>query len=119
MYGLPENFDGSFLIGKTLEMVCFNVSQLYLHFSNHIIITIESSFSYRDADSQSLARPINVPVKESNLMQLLGHLISKASGDQDGTLTLVFDNGEVFKCFDSSKNFESYQIKYGDQLIVV
>jgi hypothetical protein len=117
MYGLPENFDASFLVGQTLEMVCFNANQLYLHFSSHITITVESTFSYQDGSSQSA--PQQVPVKESNLMQLLEHKVSKASGDKNGTLALVFDNGHTVQCYDSSKNYESYQIKIGEKVIVV
>ncbi len=100
-------------------MVCFNANQLYLHFSNHVTITIEGSFSYQKSQSQAAPPPINVPVKESNLMQLLEHSIAKGTGNGDGTLTLVFDNGHVFKCFDSSKSYESYQIKAGEKVIVV
>jgi hypothetical protein len=118
VYGLPENFDASFLVGQTLEMVSFNANQLYLHFSGHITITVEGTFSYQNVSFQS-AQPIHVPVQESNLMQLLEHTVSQASGDRNGTLSLAFDNGQIFQCFDSSKGYESYQIKIGEKVIVV
>jgi hypothetical protein len=117
MYGLPENFDASFFVGQTLEMVSFNANQLYLHFSGKITITVESTFSYQSGNTQPAT--IRVPVKQSNLMQLLEHTVSKASGDRNGTLTLVFDNDDLLQCFDSSKSYESYQIKYGNRTIVV
>jgi hypothetical protein len=47
MYGLPKDFDGGFLVGRTLEMVCFSENQMALHFGAEISITIESAFSYR------------------------------------------------------------------------
>jgi len=118
MNGLPKNFDGSFLVGCALEMVCFNATQMYLHFSKGVTITVEGTFSYRKTASQA-APAIKVPVKESDLMQLLEQSVSKVTGDQSGALTLSFSNGQIFKCFDSSKHYESYQIKIGDKVIVI
>ena len=118
MYGLPENFDTSFIQGQTLEMVSFNANQLYLHFSGHVMITVEATFLYQESASQP-AKPVQVPVKESNLMQLVEHTVTKASGDKNGTLSLFFDNGQTFQCFDSSKNYESYQIKIGEKVVIV
>ena len=60
MYGLPKNFDGSFLIGRALEMICFQCE----------------------------------------------HKITGVSGEKDGTLTLVFDDGQILTCYDQLPNYE-------------
>lgn len=119
MYGLPENFDGSFLIGRTLEMICFNANQIYLHFDGQVTITIEGSFSHQRAQSGSDTQVLSVPVSESDLMQLLEHKITGVSGEKDGTLTLVFDDGQILKCYDQLPNYESYQIRHGEKVIIV
>lgn len=119
MYGLPENFEGSFLIGRNLEMICFNANQVYLHFDGDVTITIEGTFSHQQAQAQSNAIVISLPVSESDLMQLLEHKISAISGDKDGTLTLVFDDGQILRCYDQFPNYESYQIRYGDKVTIV
>lgn len=119
MYGLPENFDASFFVGRTLEMIRFNANQIYLHFDDHMTITIEGSFSHQHARSSTNPQVVSVPVKQSALMQLLEQKVISVSADRDGTLTLVFDDGQIFTCYDQSANYESYQIKHGDEVIVV
>ena len=51
-------------------------------------------------------------------MHLLEHSVAKVSGGKDGTLTLVFDNGDHLWCFDDP-HYESYHIKHGEQVIIV
>lgn len=118
MYGLPVDFDGSFLVGRNLEMICFSSNQIYLHFDNQVTVTIEGEFSYQPQRCEADAQPSHIPIMESKLMQLLEHSISEAAGDEDGTLTLVFDNGHVLKCFDAS-DYESYQINYGTGRLII
>ena len=113
MYRLPKDFDGSFLVGRTLEMVCFNQNQVYLHFDAKITITIESSFSSQNDQI------ISVPVRESNLMKLLELTVSEVQGEEDGTLLLTFSNGEMLKIYDTSQQYESYRITYKDNVIIV
>lgn len=113
IYGLPQDFDGSFLVGKELEMVCFCQVQLYLHFAGKIIITVSSAISRDDGQI------IDVPIEYSNLMRMIGLLVASAEGPTDGTLTIHFENGEVLKVYDNSPNFESYSITYGDAVLYV
>ncbi|MHC4525129.1 MAG: DUF6188 family protein [Planctomycetota bacterium] len=113
MYGLPKDFDGTFLVGRTLEMVCFAQYQVFLHFDPEITITIESSFSYQSDQM------ISVPVKKSDLMNLLGISVKEVQGDKNGTLSLTFTNGEILKIYDNSEQYESYRIAYkGTEIIV-
>jgi primase-polymerase (primpol)-like protein len=113
MYGLPKDFDGSFLVGRTLNLVCFSQNQMSFHFDDDITITVESAFSYKTA------QVVDVPVQESNLMELLGSAVSVARGEADGTLSLLFNNGQTLKVYDTTKQYESYTITYGGKVIIV
>ena len=62
---------------------------------------------------------MKVPVKESDLMHLLGARIVRASGTQEGTLSLTFENGHEVKVFDDSADTESYRIATGAREIIV
>ena len=113
MYGLPKNFDGSFLKGRVLELVCFSQNNLTLHFGAKIKIRIESAFAYKTE------LVIDVPTNESNLMELLGASVLSAHGDENGTLTLLFTDRQTLKVYDTSKQYESYVITYeGTEIIV-
>lgn len=118
MYGLPKNFDTAFLLGQTVELVCFSANQVCLHFSNEISITIEGDFSYCKASQEEvMANPL--APSRVDIVDLLEHRITGATGEENGTLTLRFNHGSIVKCFDNSAKYESYQIRYGDHVIIV
>ncbi len=113
MYGLPKNFDGSFLVGRTLEGVWFRQFLVNLDFGDTIHISIEGAFGYGD---DAIA---NAPVRESNLMRSIGSSVEAATGEADGTLILHFSDGKTLRIFDSSPQYESYSITFGDKTIRV
>jgi Family of unknown function (DUF6188) len=119
MYKLPADFDAQFFVGRNLEQICFNQNQIALHFDDDLSIVIESAFSHEEPQSPSDGQVVEVPVSDSDLMRLLGCSVSEASGDGDGTLILVFENGHVLKCFDTSDQYESYQIEHHGNVIIV
>ena len=119
MYGLPRDVDLSFVVGKTVELVSFSQNTVFLAFDGDVSLTITSSFEfYRRADDEE-ATVQTVPVKQSDLMHLLGRQVEGAAGVVDGTLTLKFCGGARLRCFDDSANYESYRIAHGDHEIVV
>lgn len=108
MYGLPADFDAAFFVGKRLEMVCINANQIYLHFSGDTTITIEAEYSVHQGDFEPERHA--VPTLAPLTLTLLEHAVVSAQGDPGGTLTIAFDNGVVVRCFDSSRQYESYRI---------
>ena len=118
MYGLPQDFDGKFLIGRTLEQICFNANQISLQFDADVAITIESRYSYQDAAPAVSTPTSSVPALQSNLMQLLGQTVERVEGTSDGTLSLLFTNGHRLRCFDDP-HYESYKIRNGARVVIV
>ena len=120
MYGLPKDFDGSRLVGCFLVQICFGVGQIQLRFDKELTIAVTNSFVYKDSkspDPKTIEIP-GLPVVQSRLLQLLHCTIVNASGDQEGTLTLEFDNGHVLQCCDRS-HYEAYEIILGDEHLIV
>lgn len=118
MYRLPKNFDGNRLVGHCLEQICFNENQVCLHFDGMLSIVVESKLSYRDTP-KSIDQVIEIPVRHSDLMLLLGQSILNCYGDDDGTLSMEFGNGSTLKCLDTSNQYESYRIINGNEDIIV
>jgi len=52
-------------------------------------------------------------------MPLIGQTVDTATATPDGTLALVFDNGNSLTCLDDLQNYESYSICIGDREIFV
>lgn len=120
MYKFPFGFDGAFLVGRTLELVCFSANQVYLHFDNHVKIVIESAFSYRRHNSGKTTECVcEVPVSSSDLMQLLEQKVTTVHADRDGNLTLAFANGDIVKCLATLPNYECYHIWNGDSELTI
>ena len=118
MYGLPETFDGSFFIGCRLEIISFTETTICLGFGNNISVTVSSSFQHcipneKDPEIQQ------VPLSSSHLMQLVGQSVEAVNAEQQGTLTLRFNEGHIFRCFDDTGNYECYQITHGNEEIYV
>lgn len=118
MYGLPDDFDGSFFVGRTLDEICFAAYTMYLVFDGKVTISIAGSFSYIKNRQENIEF-LNIPVNKPDFLILIGKTIKEAVGERDGTLTLKFDNGHEFSCYDDSPNYECYNIKNNDNEIIV
>jgi hypothetical protein len=118
MYGLPTGFATSRLLGCTLELVSFSENTVHLSFDKDVSITIESCFTH-SLESDSSGERTRLPVRESRLMELLGKSIASAHASAEGTLTLLFTNGQSLACFDDTPEYEAYRIKLGDEEIIV
>jgi len=115
MYGLPEDFDGSFFVGCVLEIVSYTANSIFLGFGNEVSITSESSYECRFVGDEEYVETQRPPVAFSRLMQLVGHRVASVDVEQQGTLVLHFDGGHVFRCFDDQAGYESYQIAHGKE----
>ncbi len=119
MYKLPADFDGSFLKGKKLSMIAFSENSVVFHFEQNVSVCVLSSFIHSTDLSEELVTLQRVPVTDSTILQLLGHVTINVSSDPDGTLSMMFENGHSLKVFDDSSNYESYLISNGEEEIIV
>jgi hypothetical protein len=117
MYKLPQDFSGAFFVGERLELICFSINQMTLHFSNDIAITLEGSFSFCCSAQQPVLE--NFPVTSSGIMSLLDKKVVDVFCNEESLLRLIFEQGYVFECYDSSPNYESYKIRYKNTEIIV
>jgi hypothetical protein len=119
MYGLPKDFDTSFLLGKRLELVCFSENTVNLHFDEGLLFTIESGYIYEVPKLGSVDEVLEIPVRSSNIMRILGVAIVDALARSDGTLVVTFENGNKLTLFDPNAQYESYRIDYNNLTIIV
>ena len=119
MYGLPNGFDGSRLVGCRLVQVAFSANTVHFAFSDSASITVESSFSYMTAGDAAPPEMTHLPVRSSRVMQLVGEAIRSASASVDGTLTIVFASGQTLIIYDDTPLYEAYRLKIGQEEIIV
>ncbi len=128
MYGLPENIDLSFIVGRELNGLSVEIANIQFDFDGPVLspgvqsllsLSVQSRIEHNlngvvnewDADE-------NNPPSAASLSGLVGQPVSAVQGDTDGTLTLTFTRGDDVTVFDN-EGYEGYQICYEDQRIYV
>lgn len=115
MYGFPTDFDCREFIGKRLEMVCFNSTQIYLHFSDGLFVTINGEFSHELNENK---KRYKLPVFYPNFINLCEEVVVEAFVEEEKNLYLKFESQHVVCLYDDPK-FEAYEInKNGKRMIV-
>lgn len=118
MYGLPADTDLSFFLGASLLQVCVGENEVIANLYSDISVMIASTVRVTRDDGKAEifddARAIGPA-----LLPLLGREIQQATGTPDGTLRLTWDDGTTVEILDSYKEFESYTVRNGEDLIVV
>ncbi len=116
MNGLPPDFDASFIAGSTIIQICVGANEVILRFAEDIDIVIEC-----DVDISMPTRSISTGSAAEIATAFMGMLpqrVISARGSVSGDLTLVMDD-LALTIHDSSPEYESYQIRHGEDLIVV
>ncbi len=117
MNGLPEQIDLSFLEGRELIQVCVGMFQVIFGFDDQVSISVEGCYSVHSEAGESTWKSGEKP--RSDVLNLLGANVAHVRGEADGTLTLTFSEDLSLVIFDSSKEYESYQIAKPGTIIVV
>jgi hypothetical protein len=112
MFGLPSNFDPSFLCGRTLDLVCFTAHQVNLHFSDGCLISVEGDMSLDDGEN------LRLPDILSLAYLLIDQEIDGALSTVTGTLSLSFKNKKALHVHDSNRQFESYMVSVKGAVII-
>lgn len=116
MFGLPDDFDSSFLLGRTLHQVCFGLHQVILRFDAEVDLSIECDYR---VTIDGHAVPYSSSLAGSAALLTFLHLeVISTRSSADGTLAVAFEGGTL-ELYDSSPQYESYQIRNGDDLYVV
>jgi hypothetical protein len=118
MNGLPEGTDLTFLLNRELIQVCVGLYQVILNFDGKVSISIEGDF-IAELKGRTAKRGKKLPMSASVLLDLLGQRVEEVQGSADGTLSLKLGHAATITIFDSNREFESYQIWNGTELIVV
>ena len=115
MYGVPEKDDLVGLVGKELIQICIGVNQVFLQFEKNVRINVESRIEYPTFGGEVG----NFCCENAFLIGLLGSTVSEVYRADNRTLGITFSNGNSVELKDDSDQYESFQIKIGDDLIVV
>jgi hypothetical protein len=122
MYGLPKDLDLSFFVAKKLESIMFAAFNIYFHFEGNVRVHLRSTFQLQqksDVDNHQIGIMQSLPVAYSTLMTLLELEVIAASGNEEGTLSLTFRDGQVLRFFETTKAYEEYSFTDGQREYIV
>jgi Family of unknown function (DUF6188) len=120
MYGLKKDINLSFLNGREVIQVAIGVYQIQFGFDEDVTIYVHSQFGYFDGQDEWIWKPEPGAARiAARTIALLGARIESFQGNEDGTLKIIFSNGQRLTIFDNSKEYESYDITRPGETIVV
>ncbi|HET7582429.1 MAG TPA: DUF6188 family protein [Candidatus Limnocylindria bacterium] len=119
MHGLPADLDLSFLVGAVLVRVEQSAHQpaVRLYFDGDVWVGIEATFRVATEMRDVMLGPSDDAA--TALAGFIGDSIQTAHGQTDGTLTINFSAAGLLELYDSSTEFECYQIHYGGSVLPV
>jgi len=117
MYGIPENQDFSFLIGRRMLQLCIGLHQVQLNFDKGVSITIEGTFEH-ESPAGFVRHDVGVPESAASLVSLLGRAVESPERESASSLLVRFAGGRVLRLLDSSDTHESFQM-YGPGVEII
>jgi hypothetical protein len=115
MYGVPEDLNLQFLHGA--ELIQLGIGRYHVQFVFHTEanISVEGEWVLYAADSSELDRSRPPPRHEAfQLHRLLGQRVVGNSVSSPNWFDLRFEQGELLRVLDSSKEYESFSIQPGN-----
>jgi hypothetical protein len=107
MYKFPADFDPAIFGGRTLEMVCINANQVYLHFNDDLYVCAECSFWHETLGK--IVSAVQIPPENCDILQLLEHTVQRARIKNGDVLILTFDNGTSLQLH-PQPGYEGYRV---------
>ena len=119
MYKLPANVDLSFFKGNILLQICIGANEIILRFENQISITVQTDVVHKSQSGDVTAIYKSMPESAAMLVGFLHSAVTEATAIDPSTISLRFANGEYLEIYDTSTQYESYQIVHGHETIIV
>lgn len=118
MYGLPKDYDVSFLIERELESICFAQYQINLHFTGSVWIQIEGKFKHFYG-GKLIEEVEEFPISQSALLQTIGQKIIAVNFTMDGNFELVLNKNNRLFIIGDNGAYESYRIFDGQKETII
>jgi hypothetical protein len=110
MYGLREDTDLSFLVGREVLGVQARENNLHLKFDSSVEINIESKAVMRRSSEERIQWTHGCSDLDQEFRGPVGSKLQFFRGDPSGTLEIDFSNGSMLTLFEDSREYKSYTI---------
>jgi hypothetical protein len=115
MRGVPANLDLSFLHGAEVVQLCLGRHQLQVHFHPSACINVEGRWELEDDAGRLIdGGSPGADGEACRLIRILGRQVVGFAVAAPVSFALIFDDGLVWRVYDSSPEFESFSIQPSD-----
>ena len=111
MYGLPDDFDCNYYVGKEVLQICIGSYYVQIHLKNNICFGLWDCFIH-SKNGVDLSREASLPVRACTLVSLLKSKVVQVIRNSSKELILMFDNQEELVITDNDDYYESFSITY-------
>ncbi len=117
MYGLRQDLDLLPFEGLRLVQVCIGENETIFNFDDEVSVNVSSDFRIGTSNGGNLFRTsVSAAAPAASL---LGKAVKQAAHTAEGTLTLTFADESVLEIYESSRDYESYQLRISGSIYVV
>jgi hypothetical protein len=112
MFGVPADLDLSQLKGDYLTAIQLGQWDLQFGFGSGVRICVQGDWQLRDASGKLIDQDVDPPSSREfyRVHLLLQKTVTNFTVNPPRSFTLYFDDGLSLTLFDSSQQFESFQI---------
>lgn len=121
----PKDINVSFLKEMTLIQIGIGQNEIVLNFQGneyHVVaLTIESDIGviHKNDDLKLFSDDDQTHIAASAMAEFLGKDIKEVIYNEDGSLTLIFENGGSIFLYNNNTHYVSYAITYKDQSFMI
>src|SRR5579872_4170773 len=108
MYPPPSKSVVQQLMQGVLESITYGKYTIHLLFENGIRLSFSAPFRFSSAAYLGNTPVNEFPLAESNLVRALGCPVVDVECEEDGTLHLVFSNGDGLVIYANDPRYEAY-----------
>lgn len=98
------------LVSHDVECVSFGKYTAHLSLDDGSRVSFEAPFRFGPAADLANDGPCEFPLISSSLMRIVGHSVTSAECEDDGTLWLTFDNGDTLVVYANNPMYEAYTV---------
>ena len=119
MHGLRDVKNLLFMKGKEICQVAIGAYDVQFNWGDGGI-SVKGKFCYRPGNGEAAVTwSGSQPEVATRTVRLLKQTVERVAGQEDGTPTLTFSNGDVLEIYDPNPQYEAYSIRNGKNPVII
>ena len=117
MRNWTDDIDISFLVGKELTQIRISHNKLSMIFDQNVSIHCETSVVVIDQNGKKDILE-NYGIAAMEIISLVNENVVESTLNEDYSILINFSDGKSIRIIDDSEQYESFQIEYGEEILV-